>query len=189
MSFAKVRAMEHALTPYRAASPLVVETGRLRIEPLDADRDWWNLSRIGGNPAVARNLMSVHSPWTEAQVRDWIARSLWRGRPPFRLGIWAKGGPLIGALGLGGTPLGISYFLDQGHWGHGYATEAMTAFLAAVDRRFAPDALEADHFADNPQSGRILHKLGFMRVGEGLGTSAARLMPAPVIHYRRGRPA
>ncbi|NJM83126.1 MAG: GNAT family N-acetyltransferase, partial [Tabrizicola sp.] len=57
---------------FARANPLVIETARLRLAPLDADRDWEALSRIGGRPEVARMLMSVPSPWPETLVRDWI---------------------------------------------------------------------------------------------------------------------
>ncbi|MEZ5779747.1 MAG: GNAT family N-acetyltransferase [Paracoccaceae bacterium] len=167
-----------------AANPLRIETGRLVLAPLDADRDWRDLARIGGDPAVAPMLMSVVSPWPEDEVRAWVARSLWRGFPGFRLGIFLKDGPLVGMVGLSPRPATVMYAIDPALWGRGYATEAMQVFLGWAVARFGLTGIEADHFADNPASGRVLEKLGFERIGSGTGTSRGRHEPAPNVLYR-----
>ena len=59
----------------------------------------------------------------------------------------------------------------------------MSAFLPSIFDRFPLSRLEADHFEDNPVSGAILRKFGFEETGRQLGTSKARLEPAPVITY------
>ncbi|MGB3317210.1 MAG: GNAT family N-acetyltransferase [Albidovulum sp.] len=169
-----------------AANPLLIETERLVLRPLDPEKDAGPLARIGGDESVAPMLMSVPRPWPEADARDWILRAPWRGYPGFRLGIFLKGGPLIGATGLGpSAPMTTMYFIDPAHWDQGYATEAMQGFLDWTTRHFAPEAIEADHFTDNPASARVLSKLGFTETGTGLGTSAARPGPAPVRIWRR----
>ncbi|NJM83439.1 MAG: GNAT family N-acetyltransferase, partial [Tabrizicola sp.] len=122
-------------------------------------------------------------------VRDWIRHSLWRGAPGFRLGVWLRQGPLIGTVGLGGDPVSCAYVIDPAHAGQGHATEAMAAFLDDAFTRFDLTAMVADHFTDNPASGRVLAKLGFVETGHGLGKSAARALPEPNVHYRLTRPA
>ncbi|MEC7670591.1 MAG: GNAT family N-acetyltransferase, partial [Pseudomonadota bacterium] len=77
-----------------------------------------------------------------------------------------------------------AYVLGKGHWGKGLATEATSALLGFVFDRFDTDVVEADHFDDNPASGRVLAKLGFEKIGQGTGTSAARLEPTANTHYR-----
>jgi RimJ/RimL family protein N-acetyltransferase len=164
-----------------------VETDRLTIRELQ-DEDWQALQTLGGVADVARMLFSVKAPWSEAEVKLWIERSKFRGRTGFRTAVCLKDGPMIGSLGLGRSPGAAeetcAYFLGQDYWGQGYATEAMRGFLTACYDRFDLDIIEADHFTDNPASGRVLQKLGFQRSGEGMGTSAARLEPAPNIAYR-----
>ena len=169
-----------------AANPLVIETERLVLRPLNPERDAADLARIGGDARVAPMLMSVPSPWTESEARGWIERGAWRGYPGFRLGIFLEDGPLIGAVGLGpGNPLTTMYFIDPDHWGNGYATEAMRGFLDWTARHFEPDGIEADHFTDNPASARVLEKLGFTETGSGTGISAARTEPGPIRIWRR----
>ncbi|MBT8408741.1 MAG: GNAT family N-acetyltransferase, partial [Alphaproteobacteria bacterium] len=164
-----------------------LKTPRLLIRELHAS-DWRALQAIGGDPAVARMMVSVPSPWPDTHVKTWIEKSLYRGRPGFRPAVCLKDGTLIGTLGLGKSPrdaeLGCAYFIAPKHAGKGYATEALGAFLADTMARFDIATLAADHFADNPTSGRVLQKLGFRRIGTGQGHSAARLEPAPNILYR-----
>jgi RimJ/RimL family protein N-acetyltransferase len=172
---------EAGLTP---VAPLILQTARLCLRPL-ADADWPDVARIGGQPGVARMMASVRAPWAEADVRAWIARSHWRGLPGFRLAVCLPDGALIGTVGIGPKAApSCAFFLDPAQWGYGYTTEAMQALLADAIPRFALTAIEAEHFADNPASGRVLLKLGFRKTGDGLGTSGARKDPAPTVLYR-----
>src|SRR5690606_23147511 len=165
-----------------AADPLRIETARLVLAPLDPDRDGAALMRIGGDPRVASMLASVPSPWPEPDMRIWLARSQWRGHLGFRLGIFLDG-RLVGSLGLFGPPAEIAYFVDPVFWGRGIATEALAGFLGWAVPRFGIGTVHADHFADNPASGRVLEKLGFSRSRTGQGRSRARPQPAPVVAW------
>ena len=95
---------------------------------------------------------------------------------------------VIGVAALGPNsadgPCSCAYFIDPQHWGLGYASEAMGAFLAYFMRKFDLCEVAADHFDDNPASGAVLRKLGFQELGKGSGKSQARLEPAPVTLYR-----
>jgi len=166
-----------------AANPYRIETDRLIIRPL-ADGDWPDLQRIGSNPKVARMMFNVGSPWPKQDVQAWLANSRWRGRPGFRPAVTLKDGTFVGTLGLGGDPCTIAYFLDQQHWGKGYVSEALHAFVADAFTRFQIAELRASHFVDNPASGRVLTKLGFEKIGQATGVSAARLEDAPEVLYR-----
>jgi RimJ/RimL family protein N-acetyltransferase len=169
-------------------NPLVIETERLVLRPL-TQADAPALSTHAGFLALARMLASVRAPWPEDALRAWIDQSRWRGRLGFRLGVTLReDGRLIGSVGAGGEPLSVAYVLGRRWWGQGLATEAMSAFVAELDVRFAPPAIEAEHFADNPASGRVLAKLGFVRVAETLGGSAGRILPAPMWLWRREHP-
>ncbi|SMX35244.1 GNAT family N-acetyltransferase [Actibacterium lipolyticum] len=173
---------------WHALNPLIIETLRLTLRPvIQADAEV--LSAIAGVQEVAPMLMSIRAPWAIEDARRWIEQSRWRGRPGFRLAITLKDGTVIGTVGIGPAARGIStmYFIGTAHWGQGYATEAMQAFLGAVFKRFAPECVIADHFDDNPASGRVLRKLGFEKTGEDVAGSAARLEPAPVSLYRVNR--
>ena len=182
-----VQRMALSADAWATRHPLVIRTARLVLRPL-TDDDAAALSAMGV-PHVARMMSSVAAPWPLADVQDWIAKSRWRGCPGFRLGICLPDGTLIGSAGLGGDPLGCAYFLAPAHWGRGYATEAMLAFLADAFARFGLSVIEAEALIDNPASLRVLAKLGFKAVADGIGTSQARLEPAPVTLYRLTNPS
>ena len=171
----------HLLNP-----PRIAAAGGLFLRPLTG-QDAPALCAALGRVEVAPMLTSVPLPWSEAAARAWIERGRWRGRVGFRLGICAADGALIGVVGLGGTPVTCMYALDPAHWGRGHATAAMRAFLDWCFARFGLDAVQADHFDDNPASGRVLQKLGFRRAGQDRGGSAARLEPAAKTLYRLTR--
>jgi RimJ/RimL family protein N-acetyltransferase len=85
----------------------------------------------------------------------------------------------------------LGYWLEQSAWGKGYAFEAASALV-----RFAFDtlnlaALNSGHAADNPNSGRVLVKLGFAQTGEGTTHSRSRGETIRQIRYRlvRGSPS
>ncbi len=55
--------------------------------------------------------------------------------------------------------------------------------VGAVDM----DVVHADAFIDNPASARVLEKLGFEYMGQGMGSSAARLEDCAISLYRLTR--
>jgi RimJ/RimL family protein N-acetyltransferase len=171
------------LTPQAWRDRMWIETLRLTIRPLTL-RHAEPMRQFAGQPEVARMMGSVPSPWPLDHAKAWIERAPWRGRPGFRAGVFLRGGPLIGMVGMSPAPIGIGYFIDPARAGHGYVTEALTALLDFAFAKWAPDEISAGRFDDNPASGRVLEKLGFVETGRGMGKSAARLEPAPIVHYR-----
>lgn len=75
----------------------------------------------------------------------------------------------IGSIGLFSSEMGqpeIGYWIGKPYWGQGLATEALCGLQgwakAVQGRRY----LTAGHFADNPKSGQVLIKAGFLYTGE-----------------------
>jgi RimJ/RimL family protein N-acetyltransferase len=60
----------------------------------------------------------------------------------------------------------VGYWIGKPFWGRGFATEALEGALGWAKRRWNKRALIAGHFADNPASGRVLAKAGFLYTGE-----------------------
>ena len=163
-----------------------IETERLILRALEPELDLPALHRIGQDPRVARMMMSIPADWTQAQAAELLERSRWRGSVGFRHAIALRESPrrMVGTVGIGGDPVSTAYFIDPEHWGKGYATEALGAFLAAVMPRFGLDAVVADHFEDNPASGAVLRKVGFEETGAEVGASAARDGVSALRSYR-----
>lgn len=67
-------------------------------------------------------------------------------------------------------------------------TGVLARFLPAAFRAFPLAAVKADHDIDNPASGAVLRKLGFIYTGDRTtGPKRLRLEPTPVSHYRLER--
>jgi RimJ/RimL family protein N-acetyltransferase len=74
----------------------------------------------------------------------------------------------IGTIGLdpdGVLSVEVGYWLGRPYWGRGYATEALGAVLAWARDVWGRRCVTARHFADNPASGAVLIKGGFLYTG------------------------
>ncbi|MCB5907653.1 GNAT family N-acetyltransferase [Streptomyces pinistramenti] len=58
-----------------------------------------------------------------------------------------------------------SYILRENTWGNGYATEALKQAVGYAFTHAGIIRLSAKHHPDNPASGRVLIKAGFIRTG------------------------
>ena len=76
-------------------------------------------------------------------------------------------GPIgvCGAHSHGNGPIEVGYWLGRAYWGKGFATEAARA-ATAVAQGLGRGRVTAGHFVDNPASGRVLEKVGFVYTGE-----------------------
>lgn len=162
-----------------------IRTERLRLRPMVED-DAPFLMRLA-RPEVTRMLFRLKSDLSLEEAQDFARERAWRGMPGYALTI-EVGGQAAGYIATGSLQsVELYYALHPGHWGKGIITEAATAFLADVFSRFPVAHIRADRFEDNPASGRVLEKLGFVETGREMGASAGRLEPAPVITYALSR--
>ena len=60
----------------------------------------------------------------------------------------------------------LGYWLGRTFWRRGFATEAACALLRWTAESWGRHAVSAGHFADNPASGEVLCKAGFLYTGE-----------------------
>jgi ribosomal-protein-alanine N-acetyltransferase len=77
---------------------------------------------------------------------------------------------LVGAIGLHDidrehSNAELGYWIGKDFWGHGYATEAARAIVQYALDDMTLERVYAKHFARNPQSGRVLEKIGMQREG------------------------
>lgn len=161
-----------------------VETARLVVSPFTPG-DAAEVSAQLNDPEIAPMFGSVPHPFPPEIAEKWLGTNRWRGRVGFRWGIRLKSGELIGGIGLGGNPVSTMYWIARAHWRQGYATEAMAAFLPEMAARLNLPEVIARVFTDNPGSAALLSHLGFVKTGEEVAQSKARLEPAPVFTYRK----
>ena len=114
--------------------------------------------------AVVRNLARAPWPYRMEDAQAFAALPQDPRLPHFLVTLPGVG--VIGSAGMGeheGEPE-IGYWIAREFWGRGYATEAAGAVLR-IARALGHTRLTAGHFADNPASGRVLRKLGFVPTG------------------------
>lgn len=147
-------------------TPESIRTERLVLrapELADAPR----IARFAADPGVARMLGSFPLQQTVVGAEGWvlIRQATARRGEGASCAIDLPGEGLIGLIGADrhGDAAEIGYWLGRPWWGQGYATEALRGIMP-----FARElgAVVADHFADNPASGRALEKAGFVYTGE-----------------------
>jgi len=84
---------------------------------------------------------------------------------------------VIGGLGLSNVKYDqgtgtIGYWLGENYWRFGYGSEGLEALIDLAFKKLKLRRLNADVFAGNPSSGKLLEKYGFKR--EGHRRKAAR---------------
>jgi len=158
-------------------------TERLFLRPAWPE-DW--AAVLGGiaDEDVVKNLARAPWPYGPAEARDFVSRGQDPCRPSFLL-VRTADGRAIGGAGLGeheGQPE-LGYWIARPSWGQGYATEAGGGVLE-IARLLGHERVYAGHFTDNPASGRVLRKLGFVPTGQVTARmSCARGHAAPAVEY------
>ena len=146
---------------------MFIRSERLFLRP-GWPEDWSELLTAINDPGVVRNLATAPWPYTMADAMEFAAREQEKLLPHFFVTLpAAQGARLIGSIGLGrdGGEVELGYWIAREWWGQGYATEAVRAVLRLA-AALGHSRLVAGHFADNPASGRVLAKAGFMPTGE-----------------------
>jgi|TARA_R100000501_G_scaffold14813_2_gene26880 RimJ/RimL family protein N-acetyltransferase len=146
-------------------------TERLFLRPLWPE-DAKTVHEGLANPAVHRNLASTRSPFPLEDAEQKIAAD-WAAWPQkISLGIFLRtdtGPHHVGHIGFGKRPdrdraIELGYWIAEPYWGRGIAVEAGRAVLEHAFTAWRLPTLSAGHYTDNPNSGRVLQKLGFRKL-------------------------
>jgi RimJ/RimL family protein N-acetyltransferase len=146
-----------------------ISTARLRLREAsmeDADR----ITELAGDYDVARMTTSIPHPMKRDQAVDFLERMAVRERAVEQLfAIERPGEGLIGMIGFhpsADTPAPeVGYWIGKPYWGQGYASEAAAAAIGWAGAGWGKRFVVSGHFADNPASGRVLEKTGFLYTG------------------------
>jgi RimJ/RimL family protein N-acetyltransferase len=103
-----------------------------------------------------------------AETERWIASTIDPGPRPGDDFMVTLDGAVIGKLGAWKLPE-IGFLIDPAHWGRGYASEALAAFIERR-RRLGSTELTADVDPRNHSSLKLLERHGFIEFGRASGT-------------------
>jgi RimJ/RimL family protein N-acetyltransferase len=166
MTYANRTAPTMQISEERTRDRPVLETQRLLLRRPDA-RDIASIVAIVGDWEVARRLARVPHPYGETDAQfflDVIVPNEWVWAIT-----WRVSGELVGMVGLtpeaGQDAAELGYYVDRRYWGIGIATEAAKSVLDYGIHVLGLRRLTSGYFLDNPSSGRVLSKLGFVEVG------------------------
>ena len=147
----------------------VVETRRLLLRapaPQDAPR----IAALANDLDIARMTKRMPHPFRMADADAFVLQVA--AQDPARANTFVIEhedlGP-VGVIGLFESEDAVpeaGYWIGREFWGRGFATEALEGALVWASKRWKRRALVAGHFADNPASGRVLEKAGFLYTGE-----------------------
>jgi RimJ/RimL family protein N-acetyltransferase len=146
-----------------------IRTDRLILRPL-ARADARRIGMLSRDRDVARMVTQMPYPQTDIGAEGFIlimeARARLGNDHVYAIDLPGEG-PIgvCGAHGHGEAGVEVGYWLGRPFWGKGFATEAARA-VTSVARGLDRGPVTAGHFVDNPASGRVLEKVGFVYTGE-----------------------
>ena len=147
----------------------VVETRRLVLRAPGAG-DVSRLAAFANDPSIARMTLRMPHPYGISDAEEFVRKVA--EQDPARARTFLieheDHGP-VGVIGLFEDDDRVpetGYWIGREFWGRGLATEALEGALVWASKRWKRRALVAGHFADNPASGRVLEKAGFLYTGE-----------------------
>lgn len=148
------------------------------------------LIALAGDEDVAKTTAHLPHPFGEEEAQAFLdrARTGEASGDELIFAVERRVQPgLIGCAGIvfGTAGVSIGYWFGKPHWGRGYATEAVQALVRLLFANFGSAAVAADVMGDNPASGRVLEKAGFVREGTGVGGACqGRCAGKDIVAYR-----
>lgn len=144
---------------------------RLVLRPFVAG-DAPDVTRYLSDAAVARQTLTIPHPYPEAAAEEFISRHAadWTSG---KRAVWAitmrDEGTLVGAVGLHFALVHhkaeVGYWIGVPAWGKGIATEAVKRVIAFGFDELGLHRMDAQHYVENPASGRVMLKAGMRYEG------------------------
>ena len=148
-----------------------LETERLVLRPFRLS-DAPEVQRLAGDRRVAEMTMSIPHPYQDGVAEEWIGSHLetfGSGKEVILAVTLKAGGILLGAIGLAvrreHERAELGYWIGVPYWNQGYCTEAAAAVVRFGFESLGLHRIQANHYARNPASGRVMQRIGMTREG------------------------
>jgi ribosomal-protein-alanine N-acetyltransferase len=146
-------------------------TSRLTLRPFTL-ADARAVQRLAGDFAIADTTLNISHPYEDGAAEAWIsthAAGYAAGESVMFAITLKEEGTLIGAIGLTITPRfrrgELGYWIGVPFWNRGFCTEAAQAVIDFGFSALKLHKICAHHFTRNPNSGRVMLKLGMAKEG------------------------
>lgn len=162
--------------------PPVIRTARLKLRaPMASDAA--RVAQLCADFDITRMTTRMPWPYRISEARRFVEMVAGQDREREQTFlIEHEDDGVVGCVGLftpGRLPE-IGYWIGRPYWGRGFATEATQAALDWAREDWRKKVVVAGHFADNPASGAVLCKTGFLYTGRvEMRESLARKAKAP----------
>ncbi len=148
---------------------MTLQTERLVLRAFTMD-DAPRVTELIAVPEVISMLEQPPWPYQLVDAQFWVGGLAERQRSgdAYVFAITTAKDGLIGSIGLqkkNSDLLDLGYWLGTPYWGKGYGGEAALAVMTWAVEALGVQQLESGYFEDNPASGSILSKLGFVPTG------------------------
>ena len=152
--------------------PPLITSNRLLLRPWQDD-DAPLLYRYASDPDVGPR--AGWAPHQSVEESLHIIQTVFRNPTTWAI-IRKEDDLLVGAIGYGpscdchlpareGEPT-VGYWIAKPFWNQGLCTEALQLMIAHIRQTTSIPSLISGHFTDNPASGRVMEKCGFLPTGD-----------------------
>ena len=149
-----------------------METDRLRLRPW-RESDAEALYRLASDPEVGPR--AGWPPHQSVEESCGIIRTVFNNDTTWAI-VWKETDEVVGAMGYGPScdcnlPAGeeeptVGYWVGRPYWNRGICSEALQAMIDRIRATTPIRSLISGHFVDNPASGRVMEKCGFLPTGD-----------------------
>ena len=169
---ASFRPKEKLRLPGQLSYDGIIETSRIILRPWQ-DSDAAVLYKWASDPDVGPR--AGWPPHGSVEESLDVIRTVFHNDSTWAIEL-KETGDAIGAMGYGpscdcnlpareGEPL-AGYWVAKPYWNRGICTEALGLMIEHIRKTTGIQSLISGHFVDNPASGRVMEKCGFLPTGE-----------------------
>lgn len=149
----------------------VLQSERLILRPFEHG-DAAEVQRLAGNRAIADTTLNIPHPYEDGMAEEWISThktKMQSGEIATFAIIREVDDQLIGAIGLTierrFERAELGYWIGEPYWGSGYCSEAAKRIVRHGFENLRLNRIHAWYLERNPQSGRVLEKIGMLNEG------------------------
>ena len=146
-------------------------TERLILRPF-TEGDAKDIQRLLSDKVFSVNTGIIPHPYEDGIAEPWIATHAEKYRTGQSLNLaitLAATDELIGSIAFYTSAThqraSMGYWIGIPYWGQGYCTEAARRFLGFGFEQLDFNRIEACHYQRNPESGRVMRKIGMSHEG------------------------